>query len=199
MLSEHVTYWDHLGWRDPNSLDAMTKRQQQYAARFGLDSVYTPQVVVDGAEQLVGSDERGLARAVAKSAAVPKTGLTIQKAALEGGFVRFSLHADAAGAKGLLVAVLAEDTVQSSVTRGENEGRTLRHVAVVRVMKEMAAGGEDGRELVIELPASSGGQGFGWPAVGCFLDGQAFGAGFGSGGKDNSIRWQARCVACGRR
>jgi hypothetical protein len=72
VLSEHVTYWDHQGWRDPFSLEELTARQEQYVRRFGLDSSYTPQMVVDGAAQFVGNDPRALSRALATAAAAPK-------------------------------------------------------------------------------------------------------------------------------
>src|SRR5450631_4134163 len=60
VLSEHVTYWDRQGWRDPFSMDEVTDRQQAYGARFGLKDVYTPQMVVDGTEQFVGSNAQAL-------------------------------------------------------------------------------------------------------------------------------------------
>src|SRR6202789_4199856 len=72
VLSEHVTYWNQDGWHDPFSMDAMTDRQKQYGDQFGLSDVFTPQAVVDGAAQMVGSDERGLEQAVERAAASPK-------------------------------------------------------------------------------------------------------------------------------
>src|ERR1700733_8291674 len=69
VLSEHVTYWNQDGWHDPFSLDTMTARQQEYTERFGIPSSYTPQAVVDGATQVVGSDGRKLAAAVEQAAA----------------------------------------------------------------------------------------------------------------------------------
>src|SRR5579863_4879934 len=68
VLSEHVTYWNHLGWRDPFSLDEIDQRQNEYGGRFHLDSVYTPQAVIDGAAQLVGNNGSGLAQAVEHAA-----------------------------------------------------------------------------------------------------------------------------------
>jgi hypothetical protein len=153
VLSEHVTYWNDGGWRDPFSLDTVTDRQQQYAARFGLDSVYTPQAVVDGVAQMTGSDSAALARAIARAASGPRSGaaLVIQDAAWSGGTVSFKV-AGAAGADGRLMAALAEDSEKSSVARGENAGRTLRHVAVVRVLQDMGKGAADGRTLTLALP-----------------------------------------------
>ncbi len=147
VLSEHVTYWNHLGWRDPFSFADIDARQQNYAQQFVLDSVYTPQIVVDGSEQLVGGNSAELTRAVSRAAAIPKLALTIADVhRAPDGSVVFSVRA-APGAKGTLVAVLAENATRSDVARGENAGRTLHHVAVVRVLKEFGSGATDGRPL----------------------------------------------------
>jgi hypothetical protein len=150
VLSEHVTYWDQLGWRDPFSMDAMTDRQHHYATQFGLDSVYTPQVVVDGAAELVGNDSRALSREIARAAEKPKTEIRIEAAAWQGDTVHFAVRAMGPPG-GILTAVLAADATQSLVSRGENTGRTLHHVAVVRVLKEMGRDAADGRTLTLRL------------------------------------------------
>src|SRR6266850_1327817 len=67
-LGMHVTYWDQLGWKDPASLGSATARQQDYGRVFGSDRIYTPQAVIDGRDELVGSDEGGVKRAIAKAA-----------------------------------------------------------------------------------------------------------------------------------
>jgi hypothetical protein len=146
VLSEHVTYWNHQGWTDPYSLDAMTERQEEYVRRFGLDSNYTPQMVVDGTDQFVGNDGRALVAAMTKEAKTPKQIIAIEGATWDHGAAQFSIHANApAGTK--LLAVLAADATHSEVARGENAGRTLHHTAVVRVMKEFGADSADGRQL----------------------------------------------------
>ena len=153
VLSEHVTYWNHLGWSDPFSFAAMDERQQNYAQQFALDSVYTPQIVVDGSEQLVGGNSAALTRAVTRAAATPKLALAIADARrAPDGSVDFSVRA-APGAKGTLVAVLAENATRSEVARGENAGRTLHHVAVVRVLKDFGSGATDGRRLELSSPS----------------------------------------------
>jgi hypothetical protein len=155
VLSEHVTYWDHEGWRDPYSLDSVTYRQHWYSDKFGLNDVYTPQAVVDGAVQFTGSDGRKLAQAIVAAAANAKEELTIADAAWMGDSVRFAVHGpagDARNSKTSLVAALAIDSAQTSVTGGENAGHTLRNVAVVRVLKEMASDVADGRQLTLKLP-----------------------------------------------
>jgi hypothetical protein len=146
VLSEHVTYWNHQGWNDPFSLNAMTERQEDYARRFGLDSSYTPQMVVDGTEQFVGSNAHALIAAVEKEAKTPRQSVAIEGAHWDQGTAQFSIHANVpAGAK--LVAVLAADATHQEVSGGENSGRTLHHTAVVRVMKKFNADAADGREL----------------------------------------------------
>jgi hypothetical protein len=146
VLSEHVTYWNHEGWRDPFSFEQMDERQQQYARQFFLEDVYTPQAVVDGAQQFVGNDPVKLKNAVARAGATPKLKVTIEGAQqASDGSIAFSVHAD--DTRSILVAAVAEDATSSQVARGENAGRTLHHVAVVRVLKEFGSGRTDGRPL----------------------------------------------------
>lgn len=146
VLSEHVTYWDHQGWRDPFSLDVVTARQQQYSQDFGLSDLYTPQMVVDGAEQFVGSDSSALIRAVTLAAARSMLPISIQNARWNGDTVSFSVRAPASS-QAKLIAVLAENETHSEVTAGENAGRTLHHVAVVRILREYESNATDGRTL----------------------------------------------------
>lgn len=146
VLSEHVTYWNHEGWRDPFSLDAVDDRQKVYVDRLRLPSSYTPQVVVDGAAELVGNDARALSRAVLSAAGTPKTAITIGPARREGGAVTFSVQAPP-GRRETLVAALARSAASSEVNRGENRGRTLHHVAVVLGVKEFGERAADGRTL----------------------------------------------------
>ncbi len=148
VLSEHVTYWNQDGWHDPFSLDEMTDRQQEYQRDFGLSDVYTPQMVVDGAVQFVGNDVNKLTAALTRAAASPKIPVSIADAHLAAdGSIAFSVHAQ--DAKSSLLAAVAENATVSEVLRGENKGRTLHHVAVVRVLKEFGSGKADGRPLAL--------------------------------------------------
>ena len=146
VLSEHVTYWNRQGWTDPFSLDAMTERQQQYVQRFGLRDSYTPQMVVDGTTQFVGSDVKALIAAVAGVTKNPKQKIEIADAGWQNGAAQFSVHAPAESNE-RMIAVLAADATVQKVSAGENSGRTLRHVAVVRVMREFTSDSADGRAL----------------------------------------------------
>jgi hypothetical protein len=138
VLSEHVDYWDDIGWRDPYSSHAFSERQNAFAGHFGLATVYTPQMVVDGSIQLVGSDERAAIRAIERVARAAKIPVNLSSARFEGGKV-VAVHIEVGA---LLPAVsdesanvllaLADDSDESNVSRGENAGRKLKHVAVVR-------------------------------------------------------------------
>ena len=157
-ISEHVTYWNSLGWSDPFSSSAYTERQNAYSARFQLEGPYTPQMVINGAEQIVGSDRAGLLRAVEKEdAESPRISLRIVSLSVAGSTltVNFSTSGDLPAQGADLVAVLADDADQSSVLRGENSGRTLAHVAVARSITTIArvkAAGE--RTAQIPIPVS---------------------------------------------
>lgn len=160
-LSEHVTYWNHLGWSDPFSQALFTERQSAYGARFRLDSVYTPQMVVNGREQVVGSDAQALLGALGKQR---ETGValridSVEEDAKKGETVMFSLTG-AVPRGGLdIVAVVAEDMQSSSVSRGENAGRRLAHVAVARTMMRVATMKEAGSKTVtVAVPGWVSGQ-----------------------------------------
>jgi hypothetical protein len=136
-LGMHVTYWDRLGWKDAASLAAATERQQEYARVFGGDRIYTPQAVVDGRDELVGSDERGLGKAIGRAAAQPHARVTISSSLDGDALVSTVGVADppAAIQEPLQMRLaVTEDGLVSIVKRGENGGRTLHHDAVVRAL-----------------------------------------------------------------
>ena len=127
-LSEHVDYWNHLGWRDPFSSPLMTQRQQVYATRFRIDGPYTPQMVVDGEQQFVGSDAVRARRAIALAAQRQK--LDVTAGMTSPGTLQVTVPASAANADVMLAVVY--DPEPSAVARGENSGRRLVHVSVVK-------------------------------------------------------------------
>jgi hypothetical protein len=151
VLSEHVDYWDGIGWRDPYSSHEYSERQQGYAERFGLDSVYTPQVVVDGHAQLVGSDERSAIRAIEDATKTQKTTITLSSIHLQSDGT-LALRIDAgrlppsvSNQSANILLAIADESDESSVRGGENAGRRLKHVAVVRSLTRVGkVDGTDG-------------------------------------------------------
>jgi hypothetical protein len=140
VLSEHVDYWNRIGWTDPFSSGDFSRRQQAYAAQLGTDDIYTPQLVVDGEKAVVGGNWPMVARAIQQSLRESKIPVIIG-AIKSGNSARVhidipSLQSD--GAKGIVYLVLAANHAKSKVTRGENGGRELTHVAVVLSMRHVA-------------------------------------------------------------
>jgi len=133
VLSEHVDYWNRLGWTDPFSSALFTQRQQDYVTQLHLDGAYTPQLVIDGQSDVVGSDERAARSAILKAEMRSKAAIAL-KARHSGANVEVQLGVSGASRGTDVYVVLADDHAQSHVTRGENSGHILRHVAVVRTL-----------------------------------------------------------------
>jgi hypothetical protein len=139
-LEEHVDYWDHLGWRDRFSSHELTDRQGAYTRRLHLDDNYTPQMIVDGTDQFVGSDSAHALRSVTSAARAPK--LAIMLSALSFGGARASGTVSigtsvAPPPNADLYAALVERTASTRVLRGENGGHTLHHVSTVRALQKI--------------------------------------------------------------
>jgi len=157
-ISEHVTYWNRLGWADPFSQETFTARQNGYGESLRLDSVYTPQMVVNGREQFVGSDRNSLDRALLREQAqAPLVDVRIASASVQGNAlqVAFSVSAGKLPTGADLIAVITDDLDQSNVLRGENSGRSLSHVAVARTFVKVGRVATDAQQIVqVPLPAS---------------------------------------------
>jgi len=137
-LSIHVDYWNDLGWTDALSSNAFTRRQQEYAAAFGAQQVYTPQMIMDGRAEFVGSDAAKARAAIAKAATALKGTLTVSRSA-DGVLTIEIRNAPVQVRKGVadVLLAIAEDTVTTDVKRGENAGRTLTHTAVARSLRSV--------------------------------------------------------------
>jgi hypothetical protein len=142
-LSEHVTYWNHDGWKDPYSSDQLTDRQQAYVNRFGLPSAYTPQFVVDGVDELKLSDAGQLQAIFAKAVKDQKIPITITSTHIDPvGFGILRGHIDVDGSTNkqpadVSVAVIVHQT-NSEVSGGENKGRKLTETEVVLNLEKIA-------------------------------------------------------------
>ena len=161
-VSLHVDYWDQLGWRDRFSSAAVTRRQSQYARRFGLKSIYTPEVVVNGDGECVGSNagavnsqiDRALSHA---SSVTPALSVSASGHELR---VRCDVAHPPKGAT-LEVAWVQSHAV-SAPNAGENGGSTLRHANVARDLKtvELGAGFHD--VIVLHRPEVQDGEVIAW-------------------------------------
>jgi hypothetical protein len=158
-LSEHVTYWDHEGWKDPFGSELATARQQAYGRRFQLEEAYTPQMVVNGEHEFVGSDAHQLQHVLANTPAADMQ-LNIRLAKVDGDAVNANaIIAGVLPAQGAeLFAVIAEDETTEHVPSGENRGRTLAHSSVARTLVDVATvSGTGSTALHLTLPSSDAG------------------------------------------
>jgi hypothetical protein len=141
-LGFHVDYWNYIGWTDRFSSAEYSDRQRQYADAFDAETVYTPQMVVDGQAEFLGSDARRAATVIAQAARSRKARVDLAVAALEANRVNLrvgvsELAGEPRTSPELWVAV-TEVELSSNASRGENSGRRLDHTAVVRHLRRIA-------------------------------------------------------------
>ena len=135
LLGEHVDYWNHDGWKDRFSSAQFTERQGEYAKQFHLDSVYSPQIVIDGHVQAIGNKPAQVSRDLEAAAAEPKPAQVLLQWQGPG-----KLHVTVLGAgegKPKVLLAVTEDGLSTSIHGGENSGRTLQHAAVVRELRDL--------------------------------------------------------------
>ncbi len=150
-LGFHVTYWNGLGWRDPFSLDAATARQRNYAALFSADGVYTPQMVVDGRRDVVGSDRAAALSAIRAAAGKASAGPALRLARQAS---TVTLDAGAGQGRATLWLIGYDREHHTAIGRGENTGRTLLEANIVRDIVD--AGAWTGAPLHVSLPSPRG-------------------------------------------
>lgn len=143
-LGEHVDYWNYIGWSDPFSAPIFSERQGAYAEAFGRDGAYTPQMVVDGQAEFVGSNWNKAVAAIANAARAPKADVRIAPARKAADTVLLQVRANKlpaapAGETIDLLLAVTESDLSSNVTRGENAGRRLNHRTVVRYLSLLSS------------------------------------------------------------
>lgn len=137
VLSEHVDYWNQLGWKDPFSAAIFSRRQQSYAEMMHADDVYTPEAVIDGQYSAIGSNRPNVLKAIVTATKTAKAELNVT-VSRDGDGVIVHLPEPRKGSRTWIAITQAQ--VVSQVAHGENGGRTLQHVGVVRSLTEASAG-----------------------------------------------------------
>jgi len=150
-LAYHVDYWNHLGWRDPFSAREWSERQGDYVRSMKLDSAYTPQIVVNGTRQLVGSNSFALYRTIdEESHRTPEGTVTATRTGNT-----LTIHAQSPRPNVDLVLVTFDNQPSTHVERGENGGRTLVNDTIVRGLTRLAT--LDGRAAIEkQVPVAAG-------------------------------------------
>jgi hypothetical protein len=136
-LSEHVDYWNNLGWKDRFSSTLFTMRQQDYGRALNLQNVYTPEMVVNGAAECLGSDQYSAQKEIRKAAEGPKAAASL--AIAQPGVIHIMIDRIPPAVKNADVFLaITESNLESLPNRGENTGARLRHVGVVRNLTTLA-------------------------------------------------------------
>ncbi len=153
ILAYHVDYWNRGGWKDAFSSADYSKRQQDYAAYLHIQTVYTPQIVVNGRMEFVGSEESVLRAAITgnlkKAQGAP---LSLSAATANKNQADIKYTTGKADKNTVLYIAFLQKSAQTKVGGGENSGRTLSHVQIVRKLQKIALSSEDG-ETKVPLPA----------------------------------------------
>lgn len=158
-LSEHVDYWNRLGWTDPYSSSEFSARQNDYARAFDTDGAYTPQMIVDGGAQFVGSDSGRVRKAIASASRDSKATVSVSLASEDtrAGSITLEVRAErpqsvSEGDSAEVLLAITESGLRSSVSRGENAGRRLNHTAVVRKLTTLGSVDSQGGAQFVAKP-----------------------------------------------
>ncbi|SDZ79920.1 DUF1223 domain-containing protein [Pedobacter hartonius] len=152
ILAYHVDYWNRLGWKDVFSSPEYSARQRQYADWLNLSSVYTPQIVVNGRKEFVGSEEGTLRNAIKSDLKIAeKDELALNNIKVDGD--KATIHyTTGAVDNSVLIIALVQKNAATKVQRGENAGRTLSHVQIVTQLKTIALNNSKDGSDNISLP-----------------------------------------------
>jgi hypothetical protein len=149
ILAYHVDYWNRLGWKDQFSSADFSKRQNDYANFLNINSVYTPQIVVNGRTEFVGSEEATLRNAIKASLQkTPSAQLTLNTANIDQNHIDLKYTTEGTEKNTVLQIAILQKSAQTKVLRGENGGRTLSHVQIVSKLQEATLKGNSGTTKV---------------------------------------------------
>jgi hypothetical protein len=157
-IEEHVDYWNRLGWTDRFSSHDWTERQERYARSFGRGGIYTPQLVVNGREELVGSAAGEARQKILDASKIPGARLRLSINSITPQSAVFSVAIESAPSKATHAEpwlAVTERGLSSNILRGENEGRNLSHAAVLRSLTRLGGpqtGSFAGAETTVLIP-----------------------------------------------
>lgn len=166
ILAYHVDYWNRLGWKDVFSSADYSKRQNEYARWLKLSQVYTPQIVVNGKKEFVGSQEGALRNAIKSSlleSGDVQLNLAVTRNANNTALVQYKVEGNTGNSNNVISLALVQKQAVIKVERGENGGRTLAHAQIVRNLQTLSLSKNTG-SATIALPAGFNIQG--WEVIG---------------------------------
>ena len=155
-LSEHVDYWNRLGWTDPFSSGQFSCRQGEYSQYFKRDDVYTPQMIVSGQREVGGGDMRGALKQIADAAKEPQGQINLEIEKEVGNTISVkakpaNLPKISSNETDIVLLAVTESNLTSNVASGENGGRRLKHTAVTRYLQNIGNVGNEDKILSADL------------------------------------------------
>lgn len=152
ILAFHVDYWDHQGWKDAFSDASYSERQRQYAEWLNLRTIYTPQIVVNGKTEFVGSEQRSLVNAISSGLQEQPAVQLSLKGKVEQDKINVSYQVEGNLKRSELLLALVQKSGHSKVKAGENSGLSLSHVQIVRKIVNYSLDGKNGNSVKMALP-----------------------------------------------
>lgn len=155
ILAFHVDYWDHQGWKDRFSDPQYTARQQQYSSWMNLNTIYTPQMVINGQIELVGSDKPAVVSAINKATMTSHSySLVLKTRSSNNRRVEVNYTYKGVDKDSNIVIALVQKTAGSNVKAGENKGKILSHAQIVRELQQQPVKTSD--KLSFRIPKDMG-------------------------------------------
>ncbi|SFD97931.1 Protein of unknown function [Chitinophaga sp. CF118] len=150
IMAFHVDYWDHQGWKDRFSKPEFTLRQQQYASWLNLNTIYTPQIVVNGTTELIGSDESAVLSSISSELKKTSSDTFVLHAEVKSKNIQVTYSDVRSHKEYQIIIALVQKSALSKVKAGENAGKNLSHVQIVRELYQQELVSEN--NISIDLP-----------------------------------------------
>jgi len=154
VLSLHVDYWNRLGWKDPFSQPVFSAGQNEYATQMNADNVYTPQVVINGEWEAVGSNEILVKKYIANALGnANTTRLVLSDVKQNDQKLEVAFTTEKTNAASIIHFAIVENKATTKIKAGENGGVTLNNYNIVRSWKTMKISGDGEQDVALDLPA----------------------------------------------
>ncbi|MRX38480.1 DUF1223 domain-containing protein [Flavobacterium sp. LC2016-23] len=152
VLSYHVDYWDRQGWKDIFSNQEYTRRQYDYAKWLGKEPIYTPQVVVNGKKDYIGSDEVTVRNAISSALSKPATAEVTLKTTTVNNKLNVHYSVNGISKNSRLLLAVVQKSAKSNVKRGENANRVLSHYQIVKELHSVALKNNGNGSTIVAAP-----------------------------------------------
>ena len=160
VLAYHVDYWDKQGWKDIFSNPDFTKRQYDYAQFMGKEPIYTPQVIINGKTDFIGSQETSLRNGIKSALSKPVSASLSLEASQNSNSLSVNYNVESTSKNSRLLIAVVQKEAKSNVKRGENANRVLSHYQIVRNLQSVDLNKNNKGTAAIHLPKNYNTQDF---------------------------------------